>query len=141
MVNDRYLKSLEETLGPADLPEDRSFDLRGLYKYLKETGKKVSELTDEEKDRFIIYLDNNNKDQDDINGCYLIATKDDMHGCIAFKTVRGKVLAALVRYLSLRTIDRGVEIITLTDMDVFSEYKPYNIIESEGEFISKVLEL
>lgn len=33
MVNDRYLKSLEETLGPADLPEDKSFDLRGLYKY------------------------------------------------------------------------------------------------------------
>ena len=46
-----------------------------------------------------------------------------------------------MNYLSLRTIDRGVEIITLTDMDVFSEYKPYNIIESEGELISKVLEL
>ena len=139
MVNDRYLKSLEETPGPVDLPEDRSFDLRGLYKYLNETGKKVSELTDEEKEQFVIYLDDNNKD--DISGCYLIATKDDMHGCIAFKTVRGKVLAALVRYLSLRTIDRGVEIITLTDMDVFGEYKPYNIIESESEFISKVLEL
>ena len=139
MDNYRYLKSLEETPGPVDPPEDRSFDLRGLYKYLNETGKKVSELTDEEKDRFIIYLDDNNKD--DISGCYLIATKDDMHGCIALRTERGKVLAALVRYLSLRTIDRGVEIITLTDMDVFSEYKPYNIIESEGEFISKVLEL
>lgn len=50
-------------------------------------------------------------------------------------------MAALVRYLSLRTIDRGVEIITMTDMDVFSEYKPYNIIESEGEFITRVLEM
>ena len=48
MVNDRYLKSLEETSRPLDPPEDRSFDLRGLYKYLNETGKKVSELTDEE---------------------------------------------------------------------------------------------
>jgi hypothetical protein len=141
MVNDRYLKSLEETPGPVDPPEDKSFDLRGLYKYLKETGKKPSDLTNEEKEQFVMYLDDNKKGQDDIRGCYLIATKDDMHGCIAIKTVRGKVLAALVRYLSLRTIDRGVEIITLTDMDVFSEYKPYNIIESEGEFISKVLEL
>lgn len=141
MDNYRYLKSLAETPGPVDPPEDRSFDLRGLYKYLNETGKKVSELTDEEKEQFVIHLDDNNKDQDDISGCYLIATKDDMYGCIAFKTVRGKVLAALVRYLSLRTIDRGVEIITLTDMDVFSEYKPYNIIESEGEFISEVLEM
>jgi len=141
MDNYRYLKSLEETSRPVDPPEDRSFDLRGLYKYLNETGKKVSELTDEEKEQFVIHLDDNNKNQDDISGCYLIATKDDMHGCIAFKTVRGKVLAALVRYLSLRTIDRGVEIITLTDMDVFSEYKPYNIIESEGEFITRVLEM
>lgn len=141
MDNYRYLKSLEETSRPVDPPEDRSFDLRGLYKYLNETGKKVSELTDEEKEQFVMNLDDNNKDQDDINGCYLIATKDDMHGCIAFKTVRGKVLAALVRYLSLKTIDRGVEIITLTDMDVFSEYKPYNIIESEGEFITRVLEM
>ena len=80
----------------------------------------MSELTDGEKEQFVMYLDDNNKDQDDINGCYLIATKDDMHGCIALRTVRGKVLAALVRYLNLRTIDRGVEIITLTDMDVFS---------------------
>ena len=141
MVNDRYLKSLEETSRPVDPPEDRSFDLRGLYKYLNETGKKASELTNEEKEEFVIHLDDNNKDQDDINGCYIIATKDDMHGCIALRTVRGKVLAALVRYLNLRTIDRGVEIITLTDMDVFSEYKPYNIIESESEFITRVLEM
>lgn len=73
--------------------------------------------------------------------CYLVAKKFQTPGCFALEAERGKALSALVKYLSLRTIEKDVQVLTVTDMDVFSEYKPYNIIQSESEFISKVLEM
>ena len=72
--------------------------------------------------------------------CYLIAKHFEKPGCVAVKTERGKALAALVKYLSLKTMESDIQILTITDLDVFSEYKPYNILNSEGEFIQKVLE-
>ena len=53
---DRYLESLRNTPGPVEPPTDKTIDLRMLYNYLQETGKKTSELTDEEYRPFIIYL-------------------------------------------------------------------------------------
>ena len=51
---ERYLKSLSETPEPVDPPEDRSFDLHGLYDYISEKGCKVSDLSKEEMERFVI---------------------------------------------------------------------------------------
>ena len=36
---EKYRKSLEETPGPTQPPADRSYDLRGLYDYIKKTGR------------------------------------------------------------------------------------------------------
>ena len=63
----------------------------------------------------------------------------EQQGCIAYETERGKTLAALVSYLGLKTLDKDVQILTLTDMDTFGEYKPYKIVQTELEFISRVL--
>lgn len=71
--------------------------------------------------------------------CYLIAKKFNERGCIALETERGKALAALVEYLSIKTLEHNIQILTVSDMDTFSEYKPYKLIDSESEFISKVL--
>ncbi|MBE5961065.1 MAG: hypothetical protein E7256_06705 [Lachnospiraceae bacterium] len=73
--------------------------------------------------------------------CYLIAKKYNEEGCIAVKAERGKELACLVSSLGIKTLDKGIQILTITDMDIFGEYKPYNIILSEEEFISKVLSM
>lgn len=73
--------------------------------------------------------------------CYLVAKKFQKPGCLALEAERGKTLSALVKYLSLKTLDKDIQVLTVTDMDVFGEYKPYKIIESESEFISKVLEM
>lgn len=73
--------------------------------------------------------------------CYLIAKKHEAVGCFAVKATRGKALASLVSYLSLKTLDKGVQIVTVTDMDMFGGYKPYTIIPSEKEFIAKVLDM
>lgn len=36
-------------------------------------------------------------------------------------------------------LDEGVQIVKVTDMDTFGEYKPYHLVESESEFIARVL--
>lgn len=73
--------------------------------------------------------------------CYLIAKKFNRRGCIAVEANRGKELASLVSYLGLKKIDSDVQILTVSDMDAFGEYKPYELLKSEGDFIQRVLEM
>ena len=50
----RYRESLKETLEPILLSQIQTkMDLRGLMKYAKEKGKKVMELSEEERRSFI----------------------------------------------------------------------------------------
>ncbi len=67
--------------------------------------------------------------------------KIDSVGCLAVQTERGKALSSLVSYLGLKTLDKGIQILTLTDKDTYGEYKPYRVVESEKEFIDKVLKM
>ena len=71
--------------------------------------------------------------------CYLIAKKRNERGCMALETERDKALAALVMYLGQRTLGKGIQILTVNDMDVYGEYKPYEMVSSESEFVSRVL--
>ena len=73
--------------------------------------------------------------------CYLIAKKISERGCIAVKTESGKALAALVTYLGLKTLDKGIEILTVSDPDVYGEYKPYHFVPTEQEFIAAVFDM
>lgn len=50
----RYEKSLESTPGPIRLSDmKQDMDLRGIMTYAKAQGKRVIDLSDEEKARFI----------------------------------------------------------------------------------------
>ncbi len=73
--------------------------------------------------------------------CYLIAKRYAGTGCLAVQTEGGKALASLVSYLGLKTLDKGIQILTVSDPDTYGEYKPYNYVSSEKEFISKVLDM
>lgn len=73
--------------------------------------------------------------------CYLIAKKYSEVGCLAVKTENGKALAGLVSYLGLKMLDKDVQILTLSNPDVFGEYKPYTFVPTEKDFIMKVLEM
>ena len=73
--------------------------------------------------------------------CYLIAKKFSDTGCLAVKVESGKALANLVTYLGLRTLHRGVQILTLSNSETYGEYKPYHFVTSEKEFIDKVLNM
>ncbi len=73
--------------------------------------------------------------------CWLIAKKYEEHGCLAVKTEYGEALASLVTYLGLKTLDKGIQILTVSDMDVYGEYKPYTVVPTEVEFITRVLSM
>ena len=73
--------------------------------------------------------------------CYLIAKKFSEQGCLAVRTESGKALSNLVSYLGLRTLSKGVQILTVSDMETYGEYKPYHLVSTEKDFISKVLEM
>lgn len=72
---------------------------------------------------------------------YLIAKKHNEAGCLAVKVEPDRALAGLVTYLGLRTLDKGIEILTISDMDTWYEYAPYSLVPSEKEFIARVLSL
>jgi hypothetical protein len=73
--------------------------------------------------------------------CYLVAKKFSDEGCLAVQTESGKALANLVSYLGLKTLDKGIQILTVSDVEAYGEYKPYNFVSSEKEFITRVLEM
>ncbi|HAT4325240.1 hypothetical protein QTH05_15540 [Clostridium perfringens] len=72
---------------------------------------------------------------------YLIATKKEIDGCYALKAEIGDKLAALSKYLTLATLEKGIEILTVSSKESYSEYAPYRIIDNELDFINIVLNL
>ncbi|KGM95243.1 hypothetical protein FDC62_13830 [Clostridium botulinum] len=73
--------------------------------------------------------------------CYLIAKKFDKEGSLVLEAEQGQRLASLSRYLTLTTLERGVQIVTLNNLDSYREYAPYILINDEVEFISKVIKM
>ncbi len=73
--------------------------------------------------------------------CYLLAKKYDKPGCIAIEADRGPALAALVTDLSKQTLKNNVQIVTVSSMDAYSEYKPYKLLSSKNDFIEQTLTL
>lgn len=71
--------------------------------------------------------------------CYLIAKKFEEAGCIAVEMESGKELASLVTYLGRKTLDKNIQILTVSSMEAYGEYKPYHLVDSEEQFIKKVL--
>ncbi len=73
--------------------------------------------------------------------CYLIAKKFDEPGCFAVQAEGGKPLAQLVSYLGLKLLDKGVQILTVSDPKAYGEYKPYTFLSSQEEFIQKAMKM
>lgn len=72
---------------------------------------------------------------------FLVAAKPGEEGCLAVKMEGGPALAGLATYLGLRTLDKGIEIMTISTPDAYGEYEPYQIVDSEKEFIWRVLDM
>ncbi|WP_238915664.1 MULTISPECIES: DUF6718 family protein [Clostridium] len=45
------------------------------------------------------------------------------------------------KYLTVTTLERGVQIVTLNYLESYKEYSPYTLINTEVDFISKVVNM
>ena len=73
-----------------------------------------------------------------INMTYLIAKRFDQSECLAVRMEPGKELAKLVSEMGRKYLDKGIQILTLSNPETFGEYKPYLFIKTLDEFIEKV---
>ncbi|WP_251862369.1 DUF6718 family protein [Clostridium sp. Marseille-Q2269] len=73
--------------------------------------------------------------------CYLVAKKFDKEGSLVLELEQGQSLESLSKYLTLTTLEKGVQIVTLNDLESFKEYFPYTVINDEVEYISKVVKM
>ena len=73
--------------------------------------------------------------------CYLVAKKFDKEGSLVLEAEQGMRLASLSKYLTLTTLNKGVQIVTLNDLESFKEYYPYTMVSDEVEYISKVVKM
>lgn len=71
--------------------------------------------------------------------CYLVAKKFNQVGSIALKVQHGKALSELSRRLTLKTLDKDIQIITISNLEAYKEYAPYQIIKNQLEFETSVL--
>ena len=71
--------------------------------------------------------------------CYLVAKKFNQVGSIALKVQHGKALSELSRRLTLKTLDKDIQIITISNLEAYKEYAPYKLMHTEAEFEKEVL--
>ncbi|WP_396349605.1 DUF6718 family protein [Clostridium tetani] len=47
----------------------------------------------------------------------------------------------MIKKCSITTLENGVQIVTLNDLESYKEYAPYTVVNNEVEFISKVVNM
>lgn len=70
--------------------------------------------------------------------CYLVAKDTAKHGCYAWKTMHGKHLVELKRFLNELVAAKGIQLVTISRPTAFGEYAPYHFAQNEEEFVSLV---
>lgn len=70
--------------------------------------------------------------------CYLIAKKRNENGCYAFKTNHGKNLSDLKNFLNKITLNKNIQLVTISRPSAYGEYSPYSFIDSKDEFLKIV---
>lgn len=59
--------------------------------------------------------------------CYLVAKDTAKHGCYALKTMHGKHLVELKRFLNELVAAKGIQLVTISRPTAFGEYAPYHL--------------
>lgn len=71
---------------------------------------------------------------------YIIVKKIKVSGCFALKAKAGKELASYVNQLQ-EELNDVIEIVYLTNPDMYGEYKPYHYVNNFKELSSKARQL
>ena len=70
--------------------------------------------------------------------CYVVAKDTRKRGCYALKTQHGKGLVALKKELNDRVNHAYMQIVTISRPSAYGEYAPYQIMDTEQDFIRAV---
>ena len=70
--------------------------------------------------------------------CYLVATNSGNNGCVALKTTHGKHLSEFKRSIEEKVGYEKIQLVTVSRPSAYSEYEPYNFVDSKEEFLSAV---
>lgn len=73
--------------------------------------------------------------------CYLIATDNNTVGCIALRTQHGKELADFKRSLLEKVGHEKMQLVTISRPSAYTEYEPYQFVNTKEEFSEMVEKL
>lgn len=73
--------------------------------------------------------------------CYLIAKESAKRGCVAFRTENGPHVVAIKRSLFEYTMDKDIELVTISRPSAYGEYELYRFVDSEEAFREAVLDM
>jgi hypothetical protein len=69
---------------------------------------------------------------------YLIAKKFDVSGCVALDVTNRKNLPSFIGGLNLAYLSKRIQFVVLGNPKVYGEYKPYNFVDTERQFLDEV---
>lgn len=69
--------------------------------------------------------------------CYLIVKDFNKRGSIAMELNSTQELSGLSKFLSARLKNTSKQVVTISDLETWGEYAPFEVVNSVGEFVDK----
>ena len=69
--------------------------------------------------------------------CYLIVKDFNKKGSIAIELNDSKEVSGLYKFLTARLRETSKQVVTISDLETWREYAPFDIINTPSEFIDK----
>lgn len=69
--------------------------------------------------------------------CYLIVKDFNKRGSIALQLNDGKEVSGLSEFLTARLKNTSKQVVTISDLETWGEYAPFNVIDNPSEFIDR----
>lgn len=70
--------------------------------------------------------------------CYLVAKDINAVGCVALQTTHGEHLVNFKKKLIQQVGTKRIQLITISRPSAYGEYEPYQIVDTEEEFLQAV---
>lgn len=73
--------------------------------------------------------------------CYLVAKDVNAVGCVALQTTHGEHLVNFKKKLIQQVGTKRIQLITISRPSAYGEYEPYQIVDTEEEFLQAVFNM
>lgn len=73
--------------------------------------------------------------------CYLVAKDVNAVGCVALQTTHGEHLVNFKKKLIQVIGTERIQLITISQPSAYGEYEPYQIVDTEEEFLQAVFNM